>query len=200
MPLLISHPRTRLVECSLPQLVDDPTVGHRRVSTRLDGDMIRLLRNPRLWIWLAVPFVVSGVLFAYPGGPLMAFQDVAEAGKHQDFIKTGEEDGLRMQEELVTVHDRLQRKEELLDAWIDRRLDFRTVCEGYRELNASYPITLRIQREMFGSDVCELELAGMNVVLYLEQHCDSCETPYRLKQRMEQDYKTTFGHKPLPMR
>jgi hypothetical protein len=37
-------------------------------------------------------------------------------------------------------------------------------------------------------------------VLYLEQHCDSCETPYRLKQRMEQDYKTTFGHKPLPMR
>jgi hypothetical protein len=162
--------------------------------------MIRLLRNPRLWIWLAVPLVVFGVLFAYPGGPLMAFQDVTEASKHNETIRTVEGSDARLHEELISVHDRLQRKEELLEAWIDHRLSFRSVCESFQALNSGYPMTLKIQRDMFGEDVPELELAAMNLVMYLDQHCETFETPYHLKKRMEEDYKATFGHRPLQMR
>jgi hypothetical protein len=179
-------------------MADALTVKHRRVPSRLDGDMIRLLRNPRLWIWLVVvPAVVSGVLFAYPGGPLMAFQDVTDSGKYRETIRASECDGERMHNEMVVVHDRLQRKEELLDAWMDRRLTFRAVCESFAEINSSYTLTLRIHREMYGADVGELELGAMNVVAYLEQRCESYESPYHLRQRMKEDYIATFGHRPL---
>jgi len=183
---------------STPALADALTVKHRRVSSRLDGDMNRLLRNPRLWIWLVViPAVVSGVLFAYPGGPLMAYQDMADAGKYRDTIRASEGDGERLNGELFCLHDRLQRKEELLEAWVDRRLTFRAVCESFAELNASSPMALRIQRDQYGHDLNELELGAMNLVIFIEQRCQNSEMPYRLRQRMNEDYMATFGHRPL---
>ena len=197
-PQLPTDPHRRV---SSPALADALTVKHRRVPSRPDGDMIRLLRNPRLWIWLVVvPAIVSGMLFAYPGGPLMAFQDVTDSGKFRDAIRASEGDGERMHNEMVCLHDRLQHKEELLEAWMDRRLTFRAVCESFARINANYPSTLCIHRDMYGADVGELELGAMNVVAYLEQRCESYESPYRLKQRIKEDYAATFGHRPLRMR
>jgi hypothetical protein len=160
--------------------------------------MIRLLRNPRLWLWLfVVPASIFGVMFTYPGGPLMAFQDMSDAGSYRDTIRATDGDDQRMHNELVVLHDRLQRKEELVEAWMDRRLTFRAVCENFAELNADVPQAMRIQRDLYGYDTNELELGAMNVVMYIEQRCQNSEMPYRLKQRMKEDYMATFGHCPL---
>ncbi len=159
--------------------------------------MMRLLRNLRWVVWpVVVPAVIFGVLFAYPGGPMVAFQDATDAGKFQEAIRADECDGERMHREIMNTQDRLQRKEELLDAWIDRRLSFRTISQNFADLNSSHPLTLQILRNM-NNDVSDLELGALNVVVYLEKRCENSETPYRIKQRMQEDYQATFGHRPL---
>ncbi len=157
-----------------------------------------LTRLPqRLSVFLVVPLAAVLVSLLYPGGLVAAFEDARDAGLLDDQLKSCGERDAELEGSRTVAVDRTSQKEVLAMEWIHGRLSFAEIVRQFEELNRGAEHVFRTHRRLYGENLPEGELSGLNAVSYVTAKLKGVSSADYHLGRLSAEYADLFGH-PLP--
>ncbi len=151
----------------------------------------------RLSVFLVVPLAAALVSLLYPGGLVAAFEDVRDADRLNDELKTCGEHDVELEGSRTVTADRVAQKEQLVMDWIHGRVSFAVLVGRFEELNRGAEHVLRTHRRLYGENLSEGELAALNAVSYVTAKLRGTSSADHHLSRLHAEYADLFGH-PMP--
>ncbi|MEO2090163.1 MAG: hypothetical protein ABGY75_11780, partial [Gemmataceae bacterium] len=118
-------------------------------------------------VFLVVPLAAALVSLLYPGGLVAAFEDARDADRLDHQLKSCHERDAELEGSRTLSFERASQKEQLAMEWIHGRVRFGDVVRRFEELNRGAEHVFRTQRRLYGENLSEGELSGLNAVSYV---------------------------------
>jgi hypothetical protein len=101
----------------------------------------------------------------------------------------------KMGEKLTGLRDRLEYKEELINALIGGQVTLSAVADEFAQMNRDDEQSLMIQRKLYG-DRDDAELAAVNVLDYVRSRVGDGSGSSVVLSRLRAEFHQRFGHLP----
>ncbi|MCU0704350.1 MAG: hypothetical protein MUF18_10280 [Fimbriiglobus sp.] len=162
--------------------------------------MNRLLNRTfsiKRWVYLpAVAAVVTvGLNLCYPGGLSAAFADLRDAPHLTATVEGCQSTDRQLNGKLSLLRDRMGYKEELIASLLHGRADLMTVVNEFAALNRDDSV-IRSVHEMHYGELCEREMAALNVLDYAELRLLGDGGSSVVLSRLRAAFELEFGHPP----
>jgi hypothetical protein len=150
--------------------------------------------------WITFPTVVGALVgltaACYPGGLSAAYADVRDAHQLNARVDECKANEREMSDRLSTVKERMQYKEELVNALVRGQTTLAATSDQFAEAHRGDDAALRLMRQRYG-DLPEPELAARTVLDYVRQRTAPDGGSSVAVSRIRAEFEHTFGH-PAP--